>query len=311
MGAGSIGERYILLLQGMGYHNLFVYRQRQLPLRTVKASSLTTFNQLDKIDSILPSAAIICTPTFQHIGQSIFCLERKIPVLVEKPLSHNTYQLEYLEGLLKNSNTVHFQVAYMLRYHPYFLKIKSHIETNTLGKLLNIQTHWGEYLPDWHPWEDYRISYAVSKKMGGGAALTLSHDVDLCNWLSDSPVEKWQRISNFRSELTKEVDSGSDISIAYQNGVTAHCHVNFFERVPYRNYRFIFEEGTIYFDYAQTTLSILKPNQKPFIETLSNFHRDQLYIAQLHDFFSQITTINGKRNIQQLNESQIIIDICR
>jgi predicted dehydrogenase len=263
MGAGSIGERYIQILQSMGYHNLHVFRQRLLPLRTIEASSFNTFTKLEEIDLIQPEAAIICTPTFQHVAQSIFCLERKIPVLVEKPLGHNPYQLESLSRLLKNVNTVHFQVAYMLRYHPYFIKVKSFIDQSHLGKLLAIKTHWGEHLPDWHPWEDYRTSYAISKKMGGGAALTLSHDVDLCNWLSGSPVEKWHRMSNFQPELTEEVDSGSDISIRYQNGVTASCHVNFFERVPYRNYRFIFADGTVNFDFTQNTLTTFRPEIAP------------------------------------------------
>jgi predicted dehydrogenase len=311
MGAGSIGERYIHILLSIGYLNLHVYRQRMLPLRTVQENQFNTFAKIDDMDFIQPKAAIICTPTFQHVAQTIFCLERKIPVMVEKPLCHNLFLLDSLRRILVNGNTSPFRVAYMLRYHPHFVKIKSLIAGGELGRLLAIKTHWGEHLPDWHPWEDFKTSYAVSKKMGGGAALTLSHDVDLCNWLSGSLVEKWSRISNVQSQLSEEVDSASDIVIRYHNGVTANCHVNFFERVPHRDYRFIFADGTVAIDLIDHSLTIFHPNGVVVSEILSDFHRNQLYTAQLLDFFSQAAVNDEKRNMQQFYESQKIIEICR
>ncbi len=44
-GAGSIGERHLGILQKLGYLNLWVYRQRNLPLRTIDAASLQNGNR--------------------------------------------------------------------------------------------------------------------------------------------------------------------------------------------------------------------------------------------------------------------------
>ena len=41
------------------------------------------------------------------------------------------------------------------------------------------------YLPDFHPYENYKNSYAASKKLGGGALNTLSHEVDLIAFFLD------------------------------------------------------------------------------------------------------------------------------
>ena len=42
---------------------------------------------------------------------------------------------------------------------------------------------YAEYLPDWHPYEDYRTSYAARAELGGGVVLTQIHDYDLAWWL--------------------------------------------------------------------------------------------------------------------------------
>ncbi len=136
------------------------------------------------------------------------------------------------------------------------------MDSEELGKLLSIQTYWGEYLPDWHPWEDYRQSYAARRELGGGVALTLSHDLDLVNWLAGSAVKTWNTLKNYRSSLEIDVESGADVSLGYENGITAHCHLNFHERVPRRWYRFVWEEGSVEIDYFKATYSLMQPGRE-------------------------------------------------
>ena len=70
-------------------------------------------------------------------------------------------------------------VGYMMRFHPAIKKIKEILKSKYLGKIFHFSFLWGEYFPNWHKNENYKKSYAANKKMGGGAALTLSHDLDL------------------------------------------------------------------------------------------------------------------------------------
>ena len=30
------------------------------------------------------------------------------------------------------------------------------LDTKVLGKICGVNARWGSYLPDWHPWENYR-----------------------------------------------------------------------------------------------------------------------------------------------------------
>ena len=43
---------------------------------------------------------------------------------------------------------------------------------------------WHTYFP-WCPYENYRNSYAIKKKMGGGVIKTYSHEVDLSHYLME------------------------------------------------------------------------------------------------------------------------------
>ena len=42
---------------------------------------------------------------------------------------------------------------------------------------------WQTFMPKWHPNENYKISYASKKNLGGGVVLTCSHEIDLATYL--------------------------------------------------------------------------------------------------------------------------------
>jgi predicted dehydrogenase len=309
LGGGSIGERHLGILRNLGHHNLLLYRQRNLPLRTTDLGEVPVMTDFNALLEARPRAAIICTPTAQHLPQALALAEQGIHLLVEKPLSHTPDGIQALRQVAR-SQSVLVQVAYMLRYHPLLQRVKQLLEQGTFGRLLSMQSYWGEYLPDWHPWEDYRTSYAARRDLGGGVALTLSHDLDLLNWLAGSPLIRWSTLPNHHTLLEVDVEAGADISLAYQSGVTAHCHLNFYERVPRRCYRFTLDEGSLELDYLNSTLLLLRPGHTE-TERLDSFDRNQLFEAQTRHFLEKINNCNFTLATETaLDESEVIIQIC-
>src|SRR5690349_16663368 len=106
IGAGSIGERHIRNLWRLGYHNLVVYRQRNLPYRDIGNAELKTFTSFNDALLCQPEAAFICTPTSQHMEQAISCIEKNMHVFVEKPLSNNLELFDILEKLVRGKNKI-------------------------------------------------------------------------------------------------------------------------------------------------------------------------------------------------------------
>lgn len=308
-GAGSIGERHINNLLTLGCHDIWVYRQRNLPLRNVESSMVKIFTDLREIADLNPTAAFITSPTAQHLSQTQLCVSLGIPVLVEKPLSHTLEGLEELKSLVIEKQSL-VQVGYMMRFHPLLQKVKQAIEDHTWGKLIYFRTYWGEYLPNWHPWEDYRTSYAARKELGGGAALTLSHDLDLANWLAGDELKEYHTTFNTRSALEINVESAADVNLDYNNGVTGHVHVNFFQKVPRREYQFEFDQASLCIDFYKAELTIRTADHSEVIK-IDAFDRNNMFLDQTRAFFNLIDLKDPVTHaLKQIEESALIISIC-
>jgi predicted dehydrogenase len=309
VGAGSVGERHLRNLLALGYRNLVVYRQRNLPFRTLDPGLVRVVTDFAQALALRPKAAFITSPTAQHLPQALVCAEAGMHLLIEKPLSHTTEGLDALKAVVARRG-VYVQVGYMMRFHPLVRQLKAIIDEGRYGRLLSFTTRWGEYLPNWHPWEDYRTSYAARKELGGGAALTLSHDLDLALWLTASPLANYYALPNRASSLEVDVESGMDFLLQFQNGVTGHVHLNFFEQPPTRYLHFAFEAGTAHFDYYATELRLAGATGTDSVK-MPNFDRNQLFVDQTIYFFEQLRTFHPQDSAANIGFAGRITGMCQ
>ncbi len=309
VGAGSIGERHIRNLWTLGFRNLHVFRQRNLPFRDIADAKVEVIIDWGVVEQLKPYAVIIATPTSQHITQAIKSAQLGCHVLIEKPLSHNLEQTTELIEVVKKQS-IYFQVAYMQRFHPLVTKLKQYVTDKTFGNLISITAKWGDYLPAWHPWEDYRESYASKKDLGGGVALTLSHEIDLANWLVDSTPQKSFTLKNYNSKLEVDVEAGCDVLIGYENGVTANIHLNYYEKTPERYIKLVFDHASLSLAFFKNTLEIKLPEGKIELEKVEQFDRNDMFLAQTAYFFEKTQHYNMNDSLAQINESTAIIKIC-
>jgi predicted dehydrogenase len=309
IGGGSIGERHISNLLAAGYSQVAVLRKRNLLFRNSALQSVRVVTTEMEALALNPKAAVICTPTSLHLSQSIWCLENDMHVLAEKPLSHTLDDWHLLENSVKSSGKLLY-VGYMMRFHPLVKAIKEKIESEELGHLLSFTSHWGEYLPNWHPWEDYKTSYAAQAHLGGGASLTLSHDLDIVNYLVGKPLTKYFCLQNHASNLEVTAEAGADFLMEYENKTTGHVHVNYFEQPANRFLHLVFDKGRIEFYCFKNELKIITPNHEEVI-LAENFDRNQLFVSELEHFFSLAnSTMPQSVSESMLQESETIIRMC-
>jgi predicted dehydrogenase len=69
-------------------------------------------------------------------------------------------------------------VGYQLRFHPCLRALEQLVRERSLGSLLSVRAVVGEYLPGFHPYEDYRAMYASRADLGGGVILSQIHEFD-------------------------------------------------------------------------------------------------------------------------------------
>jgi predicted dehydrogenase len=304
-GYGSIGRRHAENLFKLGFESIYVLTRTGRKIEDSRFRVMTNFEDLQGIDIY---ATIVCSPTSMHIEDAMEALNLGSHVLIEKPISDSLIELNRL------LNATHYddklvRVAYMMRFHPLLQKVKEIVRQRKYGKLIYFSTFWGEYLPDWHPNEDYRTSYAAREDLGGGVALTLSHDVDIVNWIIDSKIESTKSISSFTSNLDVEVATGFDIIYKFHNGVTGHSHLDYFSRLHQRSMMFIFDDATIKFDYYKAELDIFT-NGTTIRSALPGFERNDLFMAEMKHFFGETLTQSAASNASAIAESRVVLNSC-
>jgi predicted dehydrogenase len=303
-GVGSIGERHLNNLIKLGYENIILYRKRNNPLRTVN-KKFPIFLVLDDALKENPEISFITNPTSLHMETAIKCARSGSHIFIEKPISHAIELIDKLKDITQNKN-IKVMIGYMMRFHPYIKKIKGLINENRIGKIMSTISIWGEYLPDWHPWENYSVGYAARRNLGGGPALTLSHDLDLLIYLLGKP-DRVKAFANYNSRLRIDTEHSIDILLKYKNDITSSVHLDYLQKPPHREYFFIGDKGKIKFDYFKNKLEIYADSNREVFKDQKDFDRNDMFLEEIKYFLNCIE--NNTEPSPGIDEAAISLDI--
>jgi predicted dehydrogenase len=159
-------------------------------------------------------AVIISTPDNLHYGPCMKALKMGYDVLLEKPIAPS--QKECLDILsLANKTGRIVAVCHVLRYAPYFIKLREMIQSGSIGKLISIQ-HL-EPIEHIHMSHSYvRGNWHNSKETTPIILAKSCHDLDILRWLIDKPCKsisafgslKWFRKENAPEGSTNRCTDG-------------------------------------------------------------------------------------------------------
>lgn len=284
-GLGSIGKRHSKNLISLGFKNLIFYKESKKKIDK-KFKKYKIFTKLKDALKEKPKISFITNVTSKHIVTAIKCAKTGSHLFIEKPLSNNLKNIKKLENILKKKK-LYLMIGYMMRFHPIIQRIKKIIQSNKLGKIFFGRSIWGEHLPDWHPNENYKKSYAAKKKLGGGSCMTLSHDFDLFLWwfgkIRNINIDKV-----YNSKLKIETDTSSSIQIRFKNDIIVQIHNNFLSKPHIRKIELFGEKGMVEFNYYKNTLKLTSQNNKSNFFTIKKFKRNQMFIEELKYFFNTL-----------------------
>lgn len=287
-GYGSIGRRHFRNLLALDENDILFFRTRQSTLPEEEIEGYVVETGLEKALAYEPDAVIVSNPTAAHLDVAIPAAAAGCHLLLEKPISHDTEGLVELENALREGGGK-VLVGYQFRFHPVLQQVKRLLEEGAIGKPLTVRAQWGEYLPGWHPWEDYRDSYSARPDLGGGVTLTLSHPFDYLRWLFGDVESLWAFAGRV-SPLEVQVEDFAEIGMRFENGVHASLHLDYFRRPAAHNFEVIGSEGMLVWDNSDGTARCFKaePGEWQTIEPPPGFERNDLFLDEMRHFLDVI-----------------------
>ena len=306
VGSGGMARRYVSILKST------IKDSKISCLPMSENSSINSFKAIDKIYESVeealeanPKAVFVASPAPTHLYYASAFLKKKIPVLIEKPLSNCRDDISKYKAIIDSSKDL-TAVAYCLRYLPSAQRFKEMIQNKEhIGQIHKVIVEVGQYLPDWRPEVDYRNSVSANKEMGGGALLELSHEIDYINWLFGSVEQVSCHLSN-SGFLEIDVEDSVD-AIFTLGSLKINLHMDFLQRAPVRYCKVIGEEGNLIWDILSDSISFSDHKNNMIIHQRSEFEEDFMYKKMIENFL-KLEHVDSIPSVE-ISEASKVLDI--
>ena len=161
-------------------------------------------------------AVIVATPNQLHETHTLSFLKKKIPVLLEKPISDNIKSAKKIINSSRKNKTP-LLIGYHRRHNSIVSKVKDVVSSGKLGTIVSANILCWLYKHK----EYYKETWRTSKG-AGPLGINLVHDIDLICYLL-GPVQFVQAFTSNKNRKYK-VEDTAVVSLVFKSG--ALCTLN-------------------------------------------------------------------------------------
>jgi predicted dehydrogenase len=295
IGLGSMGKRRVRNLQALGMKNVAGFDIRTDRRQdTQKKYGILVFDSIETaMKDFLPHALVISTPPDLHMYYAFYAYEHGISCFIEASVV-DAEKIEQLSERIRGTKII-MAPSCTMRYFPGPKKVKELIRAGSIGRVLNVNYQTGQYLPDWHPWEDIREFY-VSKRETGAAREIVPFEL---TWLNDIFGES-QALACVKAKLTDmpaDIDDIYHCLLRYDSNVIANITVEVISRPKAcRDMRILGSDGEILLSADSNSVRYINTSMEEWSEfkfdegTIESqyINPEEPYIAEIKDFISAV-----------------------
>lgn len=314
IGLGSMGKRRIRLIrkydESINIIGIDMNEDRRISCE--EEWKITTYSCLaSSVKDHRIKCAFICTSPLSHSSIITECLNNDLHVFTELNLVADGYDENI--ALAKQKNLILFMSSTFL-YRDEIKKIKSITQESSC--MLNYTYHVGQYLPDWHPWENYK-DFFVGNKRSNGCREIFAIELP---WLVDTfgEITSIDVIKNKISNLSIDYNDNYLLIIQHKNGFKGTLAVDVVSRKAVRNLEVFGEELYLHWDGSPTGLYVYDFEEKvdrniqlyEAIDQLNNYSSFVVENAYLNEVISFFETVNtGKEQAYSFEKDKDILKI--
>jgi predicted dehydrogenase len=276
-------------LIALGEKNIVLYRTRKATMPDDELAGFPVETDLQEaLKKHKPDAVIVANPTALHLDVAIPAAEAGCVILLEKPVSHSMERLDGLQTAVNKSGS-RVLVGFQFRFHPGMIRAKQLIADGEIGRIISAHVHFGEYLPAWHPWEDYRKSYAARADMGGGVVLTQCHSLDYLPWLVGKVESVWGFVARL-SDLEVDTDDTAKIALRFEGGALGSLHLDYNQQPPAHHFEIIGTKGSLQWNLSDGVTRIYRAEKKDWevYPLAAGWERNVMFMEQMKHFIAVV-----------------------
>jgi predicted dehydrogenase len=295
IGLGSMGRRRVRNLRALGVTAIAgVDPRADRRADAAAAGPLATFATAEQaLRGFAPDAVIISTPPDRHMDYAFLAVAKRLPCFIEASVVDAERIRELHERTSANGPLV--APSCTMRYFPGPRRVKELVHSGTIGKVLTIGYHTGQYLRDWHPWERIEDFY-VSRPATGGCREIVPFEL---TWLNDifGEPEPLACLRGQIGDLGVDIDDIYHCWLRYPGPATASLTVEVLSRpAATRELRVIGSQGQIVYSADDNSVRVCGLGAREWTRfALERGHAqsgyinpEEPYIAEMRDFLEAV-----------------------
>lgn len=206
--------------------------------------NITTENSFETWEQVFDrpkfaDAIIITTPDNLHYAPCMKALSMGYDILLEKPIAPTEKECRDILALAKTTNRI-VAVCHVLRYSPYFIKLRELIHDGSIGELIGIQ-HL-EPIQHIHMSHSYvRGNWHNSKETTPIILAKSCHDLDILRWMVGKPCKKVSAFGDLKWFKKENKPEGATARCSDGCSIESECPysaLKIYYRERQRNYVF-------------------------------------------------------------------------
>ncbi len=302
IGLGSMGKRRIRNLKALGYTKLAGFDPRSdRREEVVFRYGVSVFDSFDvALAEFNPDVLIISTEPSLHMKYAQSAVENSLHCFIEASVVEGE-RIAEIAKLIKNTKLV-IAPSCTMNYFPGPKAISEVIRSGKIGFPLNVNYLTGQYLPDWHPWENIRDFY-VSRRETGGAREIVAFELTWLNKIFGVP-SPLACVKSKVTDIDADIDDIYHCLLRYPNGPLANITIDVISRPKaIRELHIMGSEGRLVFSGDENCVRYIKVGDLDWtlinlsIGTIEDgyINPEEPYILEIADFVKAVSA--GDRHL--------------
>ena len=275
-GLGSMGKRRARCLLALGYQPEDIIGFDLRADRRDEAADkygIATYARFEEAIAEKPTAHIISLPPDLHMDFALLSIQHGLHFFTEASVVDDG-----VEDMLKKLDGSGLVAApsCTLRFYPLMKRLKQLVDDQVIGKITSMTFHCGEYLPDWHPYEDIK-DYYVGKRETGGAREIVPFELVWMVWMFGD-VQDIVAFKGKQTSLDVDIDDTYQVLLRFaENQMLGHMQIDVVARTLVRNGRLLSEQGIIEWDYTTNSARVFQADTREWTVYDESFERNEGY----------------------------------